>query len=54
VLHQQQLVEQMQRNNLRNFQLVLTEKQKIKYPIARLSRIELGDGWYCHITDNQL
>lgn len=42
----------MQRN-LKAFGVELTEKKKTLYLPRTKERVELGDGWYCNITDSK-
>jgi hypothetical protein len=39
--------------NLKAFGIELTDKKKTAYAPSKKQRVDLGNGWYCNITDNK-
>jgi hypothetical protein len=47
-------MEEIFRRNLNLFGIEYTEKKKVKYEPSPRFKLDLDNGWYCNITDNQL
>ena len=38
---------------MKAFKVALTDKKKVVYHPKIKERLDLGDGWYCYITDSK-
>jgi hypothetical protein len=53
VERQHQVVTEIVANNLKTLKIKLTVKAKVQYKPKNRERVNLGDNWYCYITDNR-
>jgi hypothetical protein len=51
---QHRVVEDIVERNLDKLKIHMTSKTKIMYRPRDRERVDLGEGWFCYITDNRL